>query len=65
MSTLSNSNIHQDSIVIDGLNISKWERPVFEDMKKGGLTAVNCTISVWEGFQGTVGNVIDMKNLIR
>ncbi|MEY3883574.1 MAG: hypothetical protein RLZZ379_852 [Pseudomonadota bacterium] len=65
MSTLSTSNIHQDSIVIDGLNISKWERPVFEDMKKGGLTAVNCTISVWEGFQGTVGNVIDMKNLIR
>lgn len=26
--------LHQQSLVIDGLNISKWERPVFEDMKK-------------------------------
>ncbi len=33
------SNLHQDAIVIDGLIISKWNRSVFEDMKKGGLTA--------------------------
>src|SRR5450830_216986 len=58
------TTLHEQSIIIDGLNISKWERPVFEDMKKGGLSAVNCTISVWESFQSTVGNIIDMKNLI-
>ncbi len=37
------SPLHQDSIIIDGLNISKFERSVFEDMKKGGVTAANCT----------------------
>ena len=40
------STLHQDSIIIDGLNISKFEKPVFEDMRKGGITAANCTVSV-------------------
>ncbi|QKM49416.1 hypothetical protein B7760_03474 [Burkholderia glumae] len=30
------STLHQDSIIIDGLNISKFDRSVFEDMRKGG-----------------------------
>ncbi|NLR74370.1 MULTISPECIES: dipeptidase [Leeia] len=59
------SGIHESSIVIDGLIIAKWERAVFEDMRKGGLTAANCTVSVWEGFQDTVANIADMKKLIR
>lgn len=40
------STLHQDSIIIDGLNISKFEKPVFEDMRKGGITAANRTVSV-------------------
>jgi membrane dipeptidase len=59
------SSLHQKTIVIDGLIISKWNRAVFEDMKKGGLSAANCTVSVWEGFQDTVGNIAEMKKLIR
>ena len=59
------SSLHQKSIVIDGLIISKWNRAVFEDMKKGGLSAANCTVSVWEGFQDTVNNIAEMKTLIR
>lgn len=47
------STLHQDSIIIDGLNISKFERSVFEDMHKGGITAANCTVSVWENFAKT------------
>jgi len=57
--------LHAQSIVIDGLIISKWERSVFEDMKKGGLTAANCTVSVWEDFKGTVHNIAQMKSMIR
>jgi membrane dipeptidase len=57
--------IHQHSIVIDGLIISKWDRSVFEDMRKGGLSAANCTVSVWEGFKDSVANIADMKRLIR
>lgn len=59
------SALHKSSIVIDGLIISKWDRSVFEDMQKAGLTAANCTVSVWEGFQDTVNNIADMKRQIR
>ena len=59
------SNIHQQSIVIDGLIISKWDKSILEDMRRGGLTAANCTVSIWEGFAGTIENILDMKQLIR
>ena len=58
------SSLHKDSIIIDGLVIAKVNRELFEDMHKGGLTAANCTVSVWEGFQGTVNNLVEMNNLI-
>ena len=28
------SNLHEDSIIIDGLNISKFDRSVFEETRK-------------------------------
>jgi membrane dipeptidase len=59
------SNLHEESIVIDGLIIAKWDRSIFEDMHRGGLSAANCTVSVWEGFSDTVANIADMKKLIR
>ena len=59
------SKLHDESVVIDGLIIAKWDKEIFEDMRRGGLTAANCTVSVWEGFQDTVANIADMKKLIR
>ena len=59
------SKLHDESVVIDGLIIAKWDKDIFEDMRRGGLTAANCTVSVWEGFQDTVANIADMKKLIR
>ncbi|MGI9408515.1 MAG: dipeptidase [Hyphomicrobiaceae bacterium] len=53
--------LHNDCIVIDGLEISRWSRSVFEDMRKGGLTAVNCTCAVWEGVRGTMDNIAKWK----
>jgi len=40
------STLHDDAIIIDGLEICNWNRAVFEDMRRGGLTAINCTCSV-------------------
>lgn len=65
MPPTSPSALHQDALVIDGLIISKWDRSVFEDMRRGGLAAANCTVSVWEDFRGTVANIAEMKSLIR
>jgi membrane dipeptidase len=59
------STLHENSIIIDGLNISKFDRSVFEDMRKGGITAANCTVSVWESFTKTVDNIALMKQQIR
>ena len=33
----------------------------FEDMQAGGITAANCTCSVWEGFKDTMLNVARWK----
>jgi membrane dipeptidase len=49
--------LHEDMVVIDGLIISNWSRAVFQEMRKGGLTAANCTCSVWENFEGTMRNI--------
>ncbi len=62
---MSAIELHNDAIVIDGLIIAKWNRSLFEDMRKGGLTAANCTVSVWEGFQNTVNNIVEMNALIK
>ena len=35
--------LHDSALVIDGLVIAKFDRSVFEDMRRGGLTAANCT----------------------
>jgi membrane dipeptidase len=50
-------DLHQNITVIDGLIISKFSRRVFEDMRRGGLTAANCTCCVWENFSGTMRNI--------
>ena len=48
---------YDDAIIIDGLVIAKFSRALFEDMAKGGITAVNCTCSVWHDFRQTMANV--------
>ena len=57
--------LHRNAIVIDGLQINEWGSGVFAEMRKGGLTAVNCTCCVWEDFQGTIDNVASFKSWIR
>ena len=59
------SALHADMIVIDGLIISRWSRALFEDMRRGGLTAAFCTCSVWEGFEATMRNIAEWKRFFR
>lgn len=56
--------VHDSAVVIDGLIIAKWNRALFEDMRRGGLTAANCTVSVWEGFQATIDNIVMVNRLM-
>ena len=51
------TTLHEQLIVIDGLNISKFDRSVFEDMRRGGVTAANCTCSIWENFRDSMDQI--------
>jgi membrane dipeptidase len=57
--------LHDQLIVVDGLIISSFSRAVFEDMRRGGLTAANCTCSVWENFTGTMRNIARWNDFFR
>jgi len=59
------SELHRSAIVIDALVVSRWSRALFEDMRAGGITAANCTCSVWEGFQGTMTNIAQWHRWFR
>ena len=59
------SKLHDSAVVVDGLIIANFTREVFEDMRKGGLTAANCTCSVWENFRGSMDNVARWKQHFR
>jgi membrane dipeptidase len=54
---VSTWSLHDDLTFIDGLIISNWSRSIFEDMRRGGLTAANCTCSIWENFSDTMRNI--------
>ena len=56
--------MHDELIVIDGLNVSKFDRKIFEEMRRGNVTAANCTCSVWENFRDTMENISIWKNLV-
>ena len=59
------SKLHDRLIVIDGLNVSNFSRGVFEDMRRGGVTAANCTSCVWENFTETMRNFARWKTWLR
>lgn len=58
---MTDSHLHNDLVVIDGLLICRWSREIFEDMRRGGLAAANCTCSVWENFRETMNNIAQWK----
>ena len=54
---MAQSSTYDDSIVIDGLNVSNWDsRAVYDSLSNGRVTAINATIAVWEGFHETLDN---------
>jgi membrane dipeptidase len=62
---MTTSTLHQQMIVVDGLNVSNWGRQVFEDMRQGGVTAANRTCSIWENFQDTMDNIAHWKQMLQ
>ncbi len=50
--------LHKESIIIDCLHISNWnDSEVFAGIHRGGVTATNATIAIWENFTETLDNI--------
>jgi membrane dipeptidase len=62
---MNSAELHRELTVFDGLIVANFGREVFEDMRRGGLTAANCTCSIWEGFRGTMDNVARWQGWFR
>ncbi|MFI0467297.1 membrane dipeptidase [Saccharopolyspora sp. 5N102] len=45
---------YEDWLVVDGLQINNWDRGVLEQLRTGGVGAVNATCAVWEGPEETL-----------
>lgn len=57
--------LHDDAIIVDGLQTSLWGRPIFEEMRAGGLTAVNVSTVLWENFREGIDYVSQWKKHLR
>jgi membrane dipeptidase len=52
------NDLYQESVVIDGLNVSNWQSPaVYESLHDGNVTAINATIAVWEHYTEAMDNI--------
>lgn len=58
---MKHDGLHEDAIVFDGLIIAKWGPDIFRALRAGGITAANCTCSVWEDFPTTMKAIADWK----
>ncbi|MCP4644444.1 MAG: peptidase M19 [bacterium] len=56
--------VHAASFVIDGTNPSAFDRDVFEALIRGGVTTVNATVAVMEGFRDTMVCLLEWRDLI-
>ncbi len=55
MDAISRSQLHDNSIVIDGLNASWFpDGDVLQRLHRGGVTAVNATVAAWHGPLQTI-----------
>lgn len=54
-------SLHDDAIIFDGLIIAKWGPDIFRALRAGGVTAANCTCSVWEDFPTSMKAIADWK----
>lgn len=58
-------SLHEKIVVFDGLIVSDFGKDVFADMRRGGITAANCTCCVWENFTETMRNIGRWKKWLR
>ncbi|MEM7322348.1 MAG: membrane dipeptidase [Actinomycetota bacterium] len=52
-------------MIIDGLEINDWSRPVIEEVRSGGVDVVHATVGVWEDLAGAMTRIGAFRHLCR
>jgi len=52
-------------MIIDGLEINDWSRPVIEQVRSGGVDIVHATCGVWEDMAGTMTRIGGWRHFAR
>lgn len=52
-------------MIIDGLEINNWSRPIVERVHRGGIDVVHATCGVWEDLAGAMGRIADWRHFAR
>ena len=52
------TQLYDESVVIDALNVSNWDSPaVYESLHAGQVTGINATIAIWENYVQTMDHI--------
>jgi membrane dipeptidase len=51
------------AVVFDGLSTCNWSRTIFEEMRAGGVTAVNAASVLWEDLRGGLDTITAWKRM--
>ncbi len=52
------TQLYENSVVIDALNVSNWDSPaVYESLHSGQVTGINATIAIWENYNQTMDHI--------
>ncbi len=52
-------------MIVDGLQINQWSRPVIEEVRSGGVDIVHATVGVWEDLAGAMTRIGAFNHLCR
>ena len=59
------TNPLKNQIIIDGLEYCNWNREIFEDLWKGGVTAVHATLVYWENTNESFAKIEEWNDLFK
>ncbi len=59
------TSVLKNEIIIDGLEYCNWNRDIFEDIWKSGITAVHATLVYWENTQESFEKIEEWNKLFK
>lgn len=56
---------YEDWLVVDGLELSRWDRETFSELRDGGVTCVHATCAFWETAAEALASVGSLLRTLR